>query len=408
MPKEFSTGLIVYIYIVIFIFGACIGSFINCAADRYVCRQSVLRGRSHCPACGHALGILDLFPIFSFLFLGGKCRYCGAKIPVRCLLTELLGGIAYLLVVMRFGFEIVSLQYALLLPALLAVSLIDLDTMEIPNGLIAYCTLIFVLFLPFYADYMSRLQSGLVGLIVFGGGTLALSLVMDFLLKKDTLGGGDIKLFGVLGLYFGPVRGLLMLLLACVVGLPYALVARKYSAVAQNIHPQETFPSARELSSSSQEVLTAQELSHLSQEVLTAQELSSPSQEVFPTNESLHLLTGGEGGTSESECRMRWCENDEMTDEGIHSVAHDVRSADEVVTNKRESVDPMSDEFPPLTSDELLPNLDSSVGLKTFGGNSLPSEVPFGAFPFGPSICFSAFIVLLVGQNLVDLYLSLF
>ncbi len=216
-----------YLAIVLFCLGACLGSFINCAADRYVAKESVLKGRSHCPVCGKTLGALDLIPIFSYLFLRGKCRNCGAPIPARCLFTELLCALLYLATFLRFGFTFVTLEYLILFSVLLAVSLIDYDTMEIPDGLTVSGAVLFAVMLYPHGGAASRVQDGLLGAAIYGGGTLVLSLLMDMVLKKETLGGGDIKLFAMLGLFTGPVGGLLMLLLACIIGLVCSFSMRK-------------------------------------------------------------------------------------------------------------------------------------------------------------------------------------
>ena len=71
-----SFGITAYILFITFILGCCLGSFADCAAVRLVSGQSVLSGRSHCDSCGHVLGVLDLFPVLSWLLLKGKCRYC--------------------------------------------------------------------------------------------------------------------------------------------------------------------------------------------------------------------------------------------------------------------------------------------------------------------------------------------
>lgn len=228
MPIEFSVPLQIYLYIIIFLFGTCIFSFVNCAADRYVCNQSVLKGRSYCPTCGHILGAMDLIPIFSYISLRGKCRYCGSKIPVSCLIAELLGGIGYVMIFLKFGFSFVTLELSLLIPALMAVALIDLKTMEIPNGLIIYMAALFVAFIAsYYPDVLNRFLSGLIGGAALGGSLLIIALIMDKALKRESLGGGDIKLFGAVGLFLGPWRGLLAVILSCIFGLISALTIRE-------------------------------------------------------------------------------------------------------------------------------------------------------------------------------------
>lgn len=221
MPVEIL--LRIYILVLAFICGACAASFITCAADRYIAKEPIWRGRSHCPACGHTLGVRDLFPILSYLFLRGRCRHCGARIPVRCLFTEVLGGILYLSAALRFGLSFETLEYCLLFSFLLAVALIDYDSMEIPDALIACGLVVFGAFLWAHPDPYTRAVEGMIGALCIGGGLLLLSLLMDFILKKESLGGGDVKLFLLLGFVFGPWQGLLLVLLACVAGLVFLI-----------------------------------------------------------------------------------------------------------------------------------------------------------------------------------------
>ena len=75
--------LVVYCCALAAVIGAVLGSFLNCTAWRIAHEESFVKGRSRCPACGHPLGALDLVPIFSWLFLRGKCRYCGKRISAR-------------------------------------------------------------------------------------------------------------------------------------------------------------------------------------------------------------------------------------------------------------------------------------------------------------------------------------
>lgn len=213
----------VYIGIMLFVLGAVMGSFINCAADRYCRKQSVWRGRSHCDSCGATLTVIDLVPILSYLFLRGKCRRCGAKIPPRCLVTELLVAIIYALTYALYGCSFVTLEYIALFSALIALSLVDLDTMEIPDGLLLFCAAVFAAFVYLHGQgvdqMLDRLKDGVIGAVVYGGGMLTISLIMDRVLGRESMGGGDIKLFAVLGLFAGLVRGLLLLLIACIVGI---------------------------------------------------------------------------------------------------------------------------------------------------------------------------------------------
>jgi len=99
-------------YLIIFIFGACIGSFLNCLIYRLDSKQSFLKGRSFCPHCKHQLGFFDLIPILSFIIVKGKCRYCKKKISWQYPLVEIATGIVFLLIlnyelrIMNYGFNL--------------------------------------------------------------------------------------------------------------------------------------------------------------------------------------------------------------------------------------------------------------------------------------------------------------
>lgn len=208
-----------YFIFVVFLFGACAGSFVNCLAMRLVRGEKIARGRSHCMACGHTLGVRDLFPIVSWLCLRGKCRFCGEKISPRYPLTELLSALVFVAALLRFGLRMAALEHCLLFALLLALALVDLETMELPDLMLLVGVLIWALFLPFAADPMKRIIQGLLGAFALGGVLLLVTLLMDKIMKKETMGGGDIKLFAMLGLFTGPAVGLLLVLFSCVAGL---------------------------------------------------------------------------------------------------------------------------------------------------------------------------------------------
>ena len=129
-----------------FLLGAALFSFMNVVAWRLPRGMDPLKGRSVCPQCGHTLGAPDLVPVFSWLFLRGRCRHCGAHIPARYLLVELLGGMLALGCTWRYGAAyalpggLFGMSWAALLALavcgiLLSVSLIDAETQTIPDRL---------------------------------------------------------------------------------------------------------------------------------------------------------------------------------------------------------------------------------------------------------------------------------
>lgn len=218
-----SPGITIYILTITFILGCCLGSFADCAAGRFLSGESVVAGRSHCDCCGHVLGALDLIPLFSWLFLKGRCRYCGAKIPAEAFFVELISGIACCMIVYRYDVSVMSLRGILLTVILITLSLTDLHGWIIPDRLqIAGCAVFFVtaLFLPAPTQ---RILKGLLYGVILGGGMLLVSLVFDRIVGQESLGGGDIKLFFMTGLYLDSAWEILFyLILSCLFGLGFA------------------------------------------------------------------------------------------------------------------------------------------------------------------------------------------
>ena len=246
---ELTLSFRIYLCILAFLFGTVFGSFLNCRAWRIAHNESVLKGRSHCAVCGHTLGIADLIPVFSWLFLGGRCRYCKEKISPRYVAAELVCGCGFVLSFLRYGVSWRTLQVIVLFCILLALSLTDFEIYEIPDrfilaGIIWYLvfsklmdrrlslTGMTVSILP-EGEYLSlpawgqNLLAGLIGGLAIGGGMLFLSLLFDHLLGKESMGGGDIKLFFMTSLYLGLLQGLFSLILSCIVGLVIAAVMRR-------------------------------------------------------------------------------------------------------------------------------------------------------------------------------------
>ncbi len=247
--------ILLYILILAFLFGTVFGSYIDCVAWRLVHHERVARGRSHCDVCGHALGAGDLIPIVSYLRSGGRCRYCGAKFSAESTWVELALGLGFAAIVYKFDISFVALRYLGLLVILMGLSLVDQKTLLIPDRFHVAGILWWLLTLPLIACTQGRgltealsitgvrlplanapgLQDGLLtdlkwGLIsAFGVGLLMLliSLAFDKLTGKESLGGGDIKLLFMTGLYMRPGVTLFNLMLSCFVGLFIALGLKK-------------------------------------------------------------------------------------------------------------------------------------------------------------------------------------
>ena len=220
-------GFLIYCCVLAFALGAVFGSFLNCAAWRIAHGESFLRGRSHCTTCGHALGVRDLVPILSWLFQRGRCRYCGAKISVRYPLTELAFAVLTVLCLLRFDLTVLCLRNWIFLCCLFCLSLVDLECLTIPDGCLLTAVGAWVLALPFLKPGWAEILRHVLAGLAFGGGILLVSILMDKLLGKESLGGGDVKLFAVVGLYLGFVSTLFCVMLSCVFGLLFALLLNR-------------------------------------------------------------------------------------------------------------------------------------------------------------------------------------
>lgn len=212
----------IILYIIIFLYGIVIGSFLNVCICRIPNKESIVRVRSHCTSCGYQLKWYDLVPLFSYLFLRGRCRKCKEKISVQYPLIEGLNGVLYCIVFAVYGLSLETLLYALLFSALITLSVIDFRTYEIPPGIN-----IFILALGLIrvvTDYSDWLDYAIGFLCVSG-----FLLILYLLTKGRGIGGGDIKLMAVCGLLIGWKLIILSFCLGCIIGSVVHLIRMKVS-----------------------------------------------------------------------------------------------------------------------------------------------------------------------------------
>lgn len=198
-------------YIVIFIFGITIGSFLNVCIYRIPLHQSIVMVSSHCMTCGRKLKWYDMVPVFSWLLLGGKCRSCKSKISLQYPVIESLNGILYVVICLVNGMDLFSLIYCLMTSALLTLSLIDWRTYEIPPGINAF---LFILGVTAAVLDRGNLLSHLAGMVCVSGFLGILYLIS----RGRAIGGGDIKLMFACGLILGWKQIILAFLLGCIIG----------------------------------------------------------------------------------------------------------------------------------------------------------------------------------------------
>lgn len=227
-----SPFLAIYSLVLCICAGLVMGSALNCLAWRMAHGEKWSGGRSHCPSCGHVLTIRDLIPVFSWLSQKGKCRYCKAKVSVRYPLSELGLAVIYVSLLLAFDLSLETLQYLLLASCLFCLSLVDLEIQEIPDRFLILPAVTRLLYQFFLGGGLSAVWNSLWHGLLVGGILLAFVLLMDKVLGKESMGGGDIKLLAMLALYF-PLPGVLLLVFtAALVGIVLALAVGAKKGIA--------------------------------------------------------------------------------------------------------------------------------------------------------------------------------
>jgi leader peptidase (prepilin peptidase)/N-methyltransferase len=204
------------IEVFIFIFGLCIGSFLNVCIYRLPVSKSIVHPRSMCSNCGTPIASYDNIPILSYLWLRGRCRHCRIKISSRYPMVELLGGLFALGTYLKFGLTIEALIYYLFLTALTVVTFIDLDHRIIPDVI----TLpgIPICFAAGFALPTITYKEALLGILIGGGSLFLVAWIYSLITKKEGMGGGDIKLLAMMGAIVGWQGVLFTIFVASLVG----------------------------------------------------------------------------------------------------------------------------------------------------------------------------------------------
>lgn len=184
------------------LFGLLIGSFLNVVIWRVPRGESVIRPRSHCPKCDEPITPRDDIPLVSWLLLRGRCRHCGNPISARYPLVELACGLLFAGFAIRFGAHVVLLAYLYLAAVGLALAMIDFDHKRLPDVLTlpSYPVALALLGLAAVLDH--RGHTPFLRAVLAGAALYAFYEVIGFIQPRG-MGGGDIKLSGVLGLYLG-------------------------------------------------------------------------------------------------------------------------------------------------------------------------------------------------------------
>ena len=219
----------VLISIFVFILGTIFGSFLNVCIHRFPRDESLAWPGSKCPTCQKPIVWYDNIPILSFFILGGQCRNCQVKISSRYWVVETVTGAVYLWIWFHYGAVVYSIIAAILFSLLLVATVVDLEHEIIPDeislgGLV--CGLVLSgLFPSLHHElvwWRSLLQS-FIGIVVGGGVIYLTGALGNMIFRKDSMGGGDVKLLAMIGSFLGWQKVMLVFFFAPVLALPFGL-----------------------------------------------------------------------------------------------------------------------------------------------------------------------------------------
>ena len=212
----------VYIYFVIFVFGAIMGSFLNVVAVRLSREESILWPSSHCDKCNHKLKWYENIPIISYIIQRGKSRCCNTRIPISYLMIEVITGILYCTSYHSFGFSYEFVISLIFISSLVSIIVADIEYMIIPDEVIGVSgILIIILELIFFGlEYtVYKIVSGILAFTLM----YVIKLIGDKLFKRESMGGGDIKLMFLFGIVIGFPLSICDIFLATFIAFPVAL-----------------------------------------------------------------------------------------------------------------------------------------------------------------------------------------
>ena len=215
--------------LVVFILGATVGSFLNVCIARIPNDESIVSPPSHCPKCKAPIPFYCNIPLLSYLFLRGRCRSCSETISPRYFIVELLMGLMAVALLYRFGLSYEFLVGFIFVAAMIVISVIDLDVRIVPDvislpGIVLgfFLSVVGYFFVAGTDDIIPTPIGSVVGILVGGGFLLATAWVYEKITGVEGMGGGDIKLLGMIGAFLGwpsiPVTLFIASVLGSVIG----------------------------------------------------------------------------------------------------------------------------------------------------------------------------------------------
>lgn len=217
------------IYIAI-IAGIMIGSFLNVCIYRIPKKESINFPRSHCTHCEHVLSALELIPVISYLALGRRCKQCKAPISLRYMSIEILTGLGFGFIYYQYSYSLETLLYMTFLCFAIVLTMIDWDYMLLPTQIIRWgfgIGLAVRILQSLLQNNRYILIEAVLGAVIGYGLFMLVYYGSEWLLKKEGLGYGDVRLMGFIGLFVGINQLFLMIIISCILASIYGLVLLK-------------------------------------------------------------------------------------------------------------------------------------------------------------------------------------
>ncbi|MGM9849501.1 MAG: prepilin peptidase [Bacilli bacterium] len=213
-------------FLCFFMLGAILGSFYYVVAYRIPKGESIISPPSHCPNCNHRLGPLELIPIFSWVLQLGKCKNCKCNISIFYPLFEIVCGLLFGFSYLSFGFSLDLIVVLTFISMIMIIILSDIYYMIISDGVLIFFSISLFIEMFIIYGYKYALMHLLYGIISFFI-MYSLKLLGDFIFKKESMGGGDIKLLFAFGLMFGWQMSIVSIFLSAIIGLPISLIVMR-------------------------------------------------------------------------------------------------------------------------------------------------------------------------------------
>ena len=208
---------------IFFLFGVVMGSFYHVVATRLSNDESIIFPRSHCPKCHHFLKWYENIPVFSYLFLRGKCSHCHSRIPISYLIVEVITGLLFMVCFHSFKFTLDLVVALIFVSTLIIVIVSDIEYMIILDEVLAFGTLSIILIYIFGYGLETTAYHVYHGIGAFIA-MYSIKILGDKAFKKESLGGGDIKLMFLFGLVIGFPMAICSIFLATFIAFPISLI----------------------------------------------------------------------------------------------------------------------------------------------------------------------------------------